>query len=840
MFSLSESKFRNIVSAKLALLVFGLTLTVCALTVSQNLYVYFYPNFSIDIARWIGSIMFYGGIALCIGVAVATRSRWGRPKQLAMAGSLVLIACMLITPIASALTPLPSDTGPNNSSAYKRTVPISMFEWFIAEFRDGTYYAVNGSDWNIMTIVEPWQAVAPWAALSTNLTGLTEQCLSVTSSGVVYLKQVAFDLALMNSIPVNVKVACSYQDQYCEYINPADSTGSPYTITVGAGLNVGKYQAEDSKGRIAFSSTDCAVVFNSITTIAETNNIPMDIEFTAGTFIGDDMNIPTQVTVRGAGIGVTNIQRNHVDKSIFILNQYAGTPFKWQGYNEISDINFVDKQTEHGTAPVIYIEQTRNSTFARNCFSNFTSDCYYITTQFSNNPSSGYSYWNNYFDNKFNNAYISTGSCFNLTNFAYDSTISGVSGTYGGYGLWCAGGQFITVQNWYLTKPTICDFYLESRSNQTGTNGGGSALANWRFNNICLDSPIKAAFIFNETQQTFFGMSFRDITLLTAPGQSYTYNWFYFENNGSLSTRTIWNSVFDGIYGHPSMATGYALFNSSALGAVKNCTIINNYVTFIGSGYELATDSALRYYNIRGSVDDNFIRDYAFPTQQQGQYTITGDGVTLKYYLPFENNFTYIPATVLVSGLPSTATYTWNSSGILVKYYNPLENITITPTTAGGRWNITVPSDLTKITDGNLSTSASIGTTLTTTGSTLIGAFDCDLGYIPTKPLTFKMTFGITTNHGSPVTTLILYSSTDAFSTVTQNTGQNAISCIGSLTELIRNAQLESVTTRYTRLSFTTSLATYETSVTFYDLRVEGSDMNAPLGSIPLTWSAVL
>jgi hypothetical protein len=75
------------------------------------------------------------------------------------------------------------------------------------------------------------------------------------TSGTLLLNGVAFDLALMNSIPANVKVACSYQDQYCEYINSADSTGSPYTVEVGAGLNNGYYTAKDSENRICFTST---------------------------------------------------------------------------------------------------------------------------------------------------------------------------------------------------------------------------------------------------------------------------------------------------------------------------------------------------------------------------------------------------------------------------------------------------------------------------------------------------------------------------------------------------------------------------------------------------------
>ena len=95
---------------------------------------------------------------------------------------------------------------------------------------------------------------------SSNQTALQDTVLGATTSGEIRLNEVAFDLALMNSIPENVKVACSYQDQYVEYINSADSSGSPYTVEVGAGVNVGYYTAKDSENRICFTSTNASYV----------------------------------------------------------------------------------------------------------------------------------------------------------------------------------------------------------------------------------------------------------------------------------------------------------------------------------------------------------------------------------------------------------------------------------------------------------------------------------------------------------------------------------------------------------------------------------------------------
>jgi hypothetical protein len=257
--------------------------------------------------------MFYGGIASFVAIAVVTRFRlskdWSLKRNVGLFSILLsttlVFSSLLSAPVVAALTPLPSDSGPNGSSAYKFSIPFTPYEWFIGEFRDGSYYAVNGSDWNIMTIVEPWQPVAPWASLSTDLAALTEQCLSVTSSGVVFLKQVPFDLALMNSIPENVKVACSYQDQYCEYINSADSSGSPYTVEVGAGLNDGYYIAKDSENRICFASTFFTSIWNSTLDVMQDGQT---LNIGAGTFLIQSeeallcaSDAPNTITVRGQG-----------------------------------------------------------------------------------------------------------------------------------------------------------------------------------------------------------------------------------------------------------------------------------------------------------------------------------------------------------------------------------------------------------------------------------------------------------------------------------------------------------------------------------------------------------
>jgi hypothetical protein len=171
--------------------------------------------------------------------------------------------------------------------------------------------------------------VAPWAALSTNLTALTEQVLSVTPNGTIFLKQVAFDLALMNSIPENVKVACSYQDQYEEFINPLDTTGSPYQIEVGQGVTVDNYIARDSQNRICFTSTNASYVFNSVT---------------------------YSLHSQGKG-GLISIKTGCYNLTNSILS-YGGIKLQGEGLNKFASQQGTKLQLEGGSFPLILINGT--------------------------------------------------------------------------------------------------------------------------------------------------------------------------------------------------------------------------------------------------------------------------------------------------------------------------------------------------------------------------------------------------------------------------------------------------------------------------------------------------
>jgi len=116
--------------------------------------------------------------------------------------------------------------------------------------------------------------------------------LAAVSSGVVLLNGVAFDLTQFGDIPEDVQVHCSYNAEYHVYINSADSSGSPYTFSVGSGVNVGYYLAADSEGRICFTSTNISSIFNSV---AQNNTViylnPLSAELLNSITISHKANI---------------------------------------------------------------------------------------------------------------------------------------------------------------------------------------------------------------------------------------------------------------------------------------------------------------------------------------------------------------------------------------------------------------------------------------------------------------------------------------------------------------------------------------------------------------------
>jgi hypothetical protein len=171
-----------------------------------------------------------------------------------------LIAAFLLVAVSMVSTQQVNANSMSTTGYYLAT-PYSPYDWLIGQYSTGLTYAINGSSWaNMMT----WPTPAPWASLTDNSTAVIEAALAATTSGVVYLKGVAFDLALMNSIPANVQVIASVGNQTLTFCNPSASQGSPYTIEVGQGQTKDYYTAKDSANRICWTSTNCSFVENNV------------------------------------------------------------------------------------------------------------------------------------------------------------------------------------------------------------------------------------------------------------------------------------------------------------------------------------------------------------------------------------------------------------------------------------------------------------------------------------------------------------------------------------------------------------------------------------------------
>lgn len=142
------------------------------------------------------------------------------------------------------------------TTGYVFDIPVSSYDWYIGRYTDGNYYAINGATWDNMV---GGIGSTAWSAYTGNFTKLLDLVLKQISFGSVYLKDVFFDYSLADSIPPNVVVIENVNGVTRQFVNPASSQGSPYTISVHSD----RYCAEDSKGRICWSSKDFISTFQN-------------------------------------------------------------------------------------------------------------------------------------------------------------------------------------------------------------------------------------------------------------------------------------------------------------------------------------------------------------------------------------------------------------------------------------------------------------------------------------------------------------------------------------------------------------------------------------------------
>ena len=105
-------------------------------------------------------------------------------------------------------------------------------------------------------------------APATSYSSVETSVLGSLTSGTVVCNQVPFSLALMNSIPANVQVTESVGNLTRTFINPAASTGSPYTISVNGANSF----VSDSENRIYMTSTnESSIIQNAVNTVEAQN-----------------------------------------------------------------------------------------------------------------------------------------------------------------------------------------------------------------------------------------------------------------------------------------------------------------------------------------------------------------------------------------------------------------------------------------------------------------------------------------------------------------------------------------------------------------------------------------
>lgn len=133
----------------------------------------------------------------------------------------------------------------------------------------------------------------------TNLATVTSGILTSMTSGTLFLKEVSFDLALMNSIPQYVSVIESVNGLTRTFINPLDSQGAPYTISIVSA----NYLGQDKEGQILQSSTNAATVINNVFGYLTSGRTSKEVVNTIGNItITQPLIIPsyTKLNVQGA------------------------------------------------------------------------------------------------------------------------------------------------------------------------------------------------------------------------------------------------------------------------------------------------------------------------------------------------------------------------------------------------------------------------------------------------------------------------------------------------------------------------------------------------------------
>ena len=261
-------------------------------------------------------------------------------KSVTVASAFILCALVLASLVANPIGKAETVA----TTGYYLSRPIPIADWYVGKFSSGNYFAINGSNWNDLVDVEPWQAVPPWAAYATNATRLVQECLASITYGEVYLKEAQFNYSL--TIPANVQVVENRNGLTRTFVDSASSQGSPYTISVDNVVS-GYYLAQDSANRYisSWSSTNCSYVTNTI--ISSLGVAGGHISFASGSFtltkgiVASSSSWSYPLVIEGAGMDNTVFNvASGVNQNAFTINGQTGSAFSY--YVTLKDfaINF--------------------------------------------------------------------------------------------------------------------------------------------------------------------------------------------------------------------------------------------------------------------------------------------------------------------------------------------------------------------------------------------------------------------------------------------------------------------------------------------------------------------
>jgi hypothetical protein len=354
---------------------------------------------------------------------------------------------------------------------------------------------------------------------SSNKTFLTESVFDSLSSGTVALSEVAFDLALFNSILSGVQVVEQLNSSTRKFGNPADTNGPPYTIGVDA-ANAGYYYAEDNQYVTRWTSTVAETVANQA--INATYDVDGGVVYTkTGTYTvtTDSIKVRSGVTFEGEGYANT----------LFYMANGANLPAVITNFNHVngdSDIAVknlkVDAnkagQTSYGRG-VAFLEVNRglvDGVWAQNGYEGSTEATRGVGIYFSHSH-----------------------NCTVQNSFATGNGHEGI-------GARNASSNILITKN--LSWDNVCEGYQVSTENGTLTNQGNfdiSIIANTAINcttGICVDSAAGSS----------YRTKIEGNTIIDCYGGIWDYQYNYgtvISGNTIQNTKTIagWDSAYAAI-----------------------------------------------------------------------------------------------------------------------------------------------------------------------------------------------------------------------------------------------------------------------------------------------------